>query len=123
MGPDEIDPDKWAADNGQRRCLMPSPSRQRQMREQPTVARRRSSADAIAGRPRPIADDPVHWWPSDRSWVVNRDFDLDELYIACDDELARVLIADSDLEVVESRTRVPVVDWTVDDDRRVPSVT
>lgn len=48
----------------------------------------RAGAVAIAGRPDPITDDPEHWWPSDRSWVVNRDFDLDELYIACDDVLA-----------------------------------
>jgi hypothetical protein len=82
----------------------------------------RAGAVAIAGRPDPIADAPEHWWPADRSWVVSRDFDLDELYIACDDELARDLMADSALEVVEVGLRSRV-DWTVDDDRRGPSVT
>lgn len=82
----------------------------------------RAGAVAGAGRPDLIIDDPEHWWPSDRSWVVNRDFDLDELYIACDDELASSLMADLDLEVVEVGLKSRV-DWAIDDDRRGPSFT
>lgn len=71
-------------------------------------------AELVGGR---LADDPEHWWPSDRAWVVNRDFDLDELYVACDAATFELLSSDPELETLEVRLESRV-DWSVDDARR-----
>lgn len=43
---------------------------------------------------------PEYIWPSDRSWVVMTDYDLESTYIACDAALAERLLADDVLEVL-----------------------
>jgi hypothetical protein len=43
---------------------------------------------------------PEHWWPEDHSWVVGTDYDLCSTYIACSDELARLLTEDEQVEAV-----------------------
>ncbi|MCC5952733.1 MAG: hypothetical protein JJU45_11625 [Acidimicrobiia bacterium] len=77
----------------------------------------RGEAERAAGRPHPVVDDPEHWWPSNREWVVNRDYDLDELYIAGNDSLVAQLLEDPALETVEVQLGSRV-DWTVNADRR-----
>ncbi|MEQ8718991.1 MAG: hypothetical protein RIE08_15385 [Acidimicrobiales bacterium] len=68
-------------------------------------------------RPCPNLQEPEHWWPVGREWVVSREYDLEQLYIACGDDLADLLLADQRVEAVEVRPDSRV-DWIVDEGRR-----
>ena len=73
----------------------------------------RAAATAVTRDGAPPVAPPEHWWPASRSWVVSRDDDLDELYIACSRELAQAILDDADLEAVEVSPNSRV-DWSLE---------
>jgi hypothetical protein len=60
---------------------------------------------------------PEYIWPDDRSWLVNKDYDLDSTYIGCGDRLAEAILAESMLEAlpVTLRMRVDRLADTIND--------
>lgn len=77
-----------------------------------------SALEPTERQPHPIsAGTPEHWWPEDRSWVVSHEYDLEELYIACQPGMADSLLGEPEIEVVEVQLDSRV-DWIVDGDRR-----
>jgi hypothetical protein len=65
-------------------------------------------ADRDLGAVDELQPGPEFVWPTDRSWVVNTDYDLDSTYVACDEDLAESILTDPILEalLVTRDTRV-----------------
>jgi hypothetical protein len=63
-----------------------------------------ASPEALRSAVRDVAGQPLvgpEWvWPEGRAWVVHSDYDLESTYIAADEDLAAVLLAHPELEIV-----------------------
>ena len=58
------------------------------------------AADRDLGGVGELQPGPEFVWPTDRSWVVNTDYDLSATYLACDADLADAILADPTLETL-----------------------